>query len=241
MDIREFQSTNEWRIDVNYPINRYTVFDYFKTSPFYEPTCNNEIVRNRQLDRSALVNMVGLEYELDLSDEVATPGEIGFVIRKQYRESPTSTRLLSLYYVVAVKLDVNQEIGRYEPILPGTIIPMPDLNAVILFNINAATYYLERAITELSSAFKPSATSEAPHAGVANSNLPALTQPSYQSTASAAAADEQDVQDALLTFDPTSVLPELPELPEATSTHVKAKLFEDTLAIFRESIEADKK
>ncbi len=149
MELRELEATQEWRHDSwikAYPLNRMTVLDYFKCSAFYDPSCNNEILVHQQRDRSHLRNMKGVEYEVDLSEEVATPNDAAFLIRKQRRLSPDKTVLLSLYYVVAVDLPVDIRLGRYEPILKGTVFTMPDLQAVMMFHTNASMYYLRTAM-----------------------------------------------------------------------------------------------
>ncbi|CAH2053126.1 unnamed protein product [Thlaspi arvense] len=54
----------------SYPLDRNYVFDYFALSPFYDITCNNEMLRRRSihpLDRSHLSKMTGLEYVIRMS------------------------------------------------------------------------------------------------------------------------------------------------------------------------------
>ena len=159
--------TSAWRYEAwlhAYPLNRATVLDYFKHSPFYSLQANNERINaavaaaqqpsaqpQQQTQRpgqaqgqgpaaeaasapassfaslTALRHMEGLEYTLDAplaaaDTAAAAPAASYFVIRKQWRVSPSVAQLLSVYYVVAALEPLAA------PSLPvGSVIPMPHL------------------------------------------------------------------------------------------------------------------
>ncbi|XP_064621620.1 mediator of RNA polymerase II transcription subunit 6-like isoform X2 [Lineus longissimus] len=85
--------------------------DYFsdRSNQFYDPTCNNEIVKMQRLNPEQLNNMPGLEYIL-----LHVQPPILYVIRKQHRHSPTQVTPLADYYIIA-----------------GVIYQAPDLCSVI--------------------------------------------------------------------------------------------------------------
>ncbi len=70
--------------------------------------------------------MTGVEYEVS-SDNVSDSSY--FVIRKQYRDGPDQVRLLNVYYVVGVEPPSPHAPAK------GTVFPMPDLHAVLSFNL----------------------------------------------------------------------------------------------------------
>jgi mediator of RNA polymerase II transcription subunit 6 len=71
------------------------VLEYFYTSPFYDPNCNNEIVRTQGLSSVHLQGVVGTEYAVDL--QCSQPPHL-FVIRKQERRSRTAVEALEVFY-----------------------------------------------------------------------------------------------------------------------------------------------
>ncbi|KAK2184178.1 hypothetical protein NP493_277g02016 [Ridgeia piscesae] len=92
-------------------LNQGNILDYFaeRSNPFYDRTCNNEIVRMQRLSSDQLNNMVGLEYVLLHVQE-----PILYVIRKQHRHSPTQATPLADYNIIA-----------------GVVYQAPDLGSVI--------------------------------------------------------------------------------------------------------------
>ncbi|KAL5539508.1 hypothetical protein UlMin_042951 [Ulmus minor] len=70
----------------SYPLNRNLVIDYFTLFPFYNWTCNNELLR---------MKMTGLEY---MPNEVMEPHLL--VIRKQKRDGPEKVTPMLTYYVL---------------------------------------------------------------------------------------------------------------------------------------------
>ncbi len=71
------------------------VLDYFYTSPFYEPNCNNEIIRTQGVSSAHLLSLVGLEYNVDLQ---SSKEPHLYVIRKQLRRSKNATETLDIFY-----------------------------------------------------------------------------------------------------------------------------------------------
>jgi hypothetical protein len=85
----KFSDTNWLHV---YGLSRKSVLDYFYISKFYDASSNNEIIRNERIPNYAnLLNMTGLEFELDTAnmDEPHL-----FVIKKQIRKSPETVELM---------------------------------------------------------------------------------------------------------------------------------------------------
>jgi len=104
------------------------VMAYFsdRRNPFYDVTCNNEVLKmqNRSLDQ--LANLQGVEYCLLYVQE-----PILYVIRKQNRNSPSHVTPISDYYIVA-----------------GTIYQAPDLCSVVNSRLLSAVNHLQAAFDE---------------------------------------------------------------------------------------------
>nr|CAG4645829.1 EOG090X0E0D [Lynceus sp. MCZ IZ 141354] len=109
-------------------LNPSNVLDYFmeRTNPFYDRTCNNEIVKMQRLNMEQLNNMTGLEYILLHVQE-----PILYVVRKQHRHSPSQVTPLSDYYIVA-----------------GVVYQAPDLGSVVNSRILTAVSHLQSAFDE---------------------------------------------------------------------------------------------
>ena len=86
-------------------LNTNNVMDYFsdRRNPFYDATCNNEVLKMQRASLDQLANMTGIEYCLLYVQE-----PILYVIRKQQRQSPTHTTPISDYYIVG---KVSREKG----------------------------------------------------------------------------------------------------------------------------------
>merc|ERR1712223_305453 len=107
------------------------VMDYFsdRRNPFYDPQCNNEVLRMQRASLDQLVNMTGIEYSLQFVQE-----PILYVIRKQQRHSPTQITPISDYYIVA-----------------GTIYQAPDLCSVVNSRLLSSISHLQSAFEETKS------------------------------------------------------------------------------------------
>ncbi|KAG2457892.1 MED6 polymerase, partial [Polypterus senegalus] len=92
-------------------LNPGNVLDYFseRSNPFYDRTCNNEVVKMQRLTLDHLNQMVGVEYILLHAQE-----PILYIIRKQQRQSPTQVAPLADYYIIL-----------------GVVYQAPDLGSVI--------------------------------------------------------------------------------------------------------------
>ncbi|CAN7979265.1 unnamed protein product, partial [Ixodes persulcatus] len=99
------------------------VMDYFseRSNPFYDRTCNNEIVKMQRLSADQLSQMTGLEYILLHAQE-----PILYVVRKQHRHSPSQVTPLADYYVLA-----------------GVVYQAPDLGAVLNSRLLATAHRLQ--------------------------------------------------------------------------------------------------
>eukprot|EP00474_Spongospora_subterranea_P004090 CRZ04548.1 hypothetical protein [Spongospora subterranea] len=122
-----------------WPLNRSTLFDYFKQSTFYDSSCNNELlILQRTVDHSHLKTMVGLEYEVDSSSR-ASESPSYFLIKKQDRHSETSTTCLAVYYIIGTGPQW------------GTIYQMPSVYSVLVCNLGTSSYYVGQALEALAS------------------------------------------------------------------------------------------
>ncbi|XP_063703259.1 mediator of RNA polymerase II transcription subunit 6 [Culicoides brevitarsis] len=112
-------------------LNTQNVMDYFseKSNPFYERTCNNEVVRMQRQSMDNLSNMIGVEYILLHVQE-----PILYVIRKQHRHSPESVTPLADYYIIA-----------------GIVYQAPNLENVFSSRILSTVQHLQSAFEESSS------------------------------------------------------------------------------------------
>eukprot|EP00112_Aurelia_sp_Birch-Aquarium-sp1_P011831 Seg2488.3 transcript_id=Seg2488.3/GoldUCD/mRNA.D3Y31 product="Mediator of RNA polymerase II transcription subunit 6" protein_id=Seg2488.3/GoldUCD/D3Y31 len=109
-------------------LNGENVLDYFcqRTNPFYDRTCNNEVVKMQRLDPSQLQLMTGIEYEL-----IHGQDPILYLIRKQYRHSAEQVTFLSSYYILA-----------------GVVYQAPDLGSVLNSRLLSTVHNLEQAFDE---------------------------------------------------------------------------------------------
>nr|CAG4635079.1 EOG090X0E0D [Alona affinis] len=91
-------------------LNPANVMDYFQsnTNPFYDRTCNNEIVKMQRLNMDHLSNLTGLEYMLLHVQE-----PILYVIRKQHRHSPTVVTPLADFYIIAGVVYQAPDLGYW--------------------------------------------------------------------------------------------------------------------------------
>ncbi|XP_065094496.1 mediator of RNA polymerase II transcription subunit 6-like [Ochlerotatus camptorhynchus] len=112
-------------------LNPANVMDYFseKSNPFYDRTCNNEIVRMQRQSLDLLNNMTGVEYIL-----LHVQDPILYVIRKQHRHTPSEATPLADYYIIA-----------------GTVYQAPDLASVFNSRILSTVHHLQSAFEEASS------------------------------------------------------------------------------------------
>ncbi|XP_006865677.1 PREDICTED: mediator of RNA polymerase II transcription subunit 6-like [Chrysochloris asiatica] len=91
VDIRDNLLGISWVDSAWIPIlNSGSVLDYFseRSNPFYDRTCNNEVVKMQRLTLEHLNQMVGVEYILLHAQE-----PILFIIRKQQRQSSTQDKV----------------------------------------------------------------------------------------------------------------------------------------------------
>ncbi|KAG8560860.1 hypothetical protein GDO81_015164 [Engystomops pustulosus] len=108
VDIRDNLLSISWVDSSWIPIlNTGTVLDYFseRSNPFYDRTCNNEVVKMQRLTLDHLNQMVGVEYILLHAQE-----PILFIIRKQQRQSPTQAIPLADYYIIAGVIWSTQDL-----------------------------------------------------------------------------------------------------------------------------------
>ncbi|XP_032219620.2 mediator of RNA polymerase II transcription subunit 6 [Nematostella vectensis] len=104
------------------------VLDYFsqRTNPFYDRTCNNEVVKMQRLDPATLLSMTGIEYSV-----IHVQDPILFVIRKQHRHSATQVTPMADYYILA-----------------GIVYQAPDLCSVVNSRMLSALHNFQSAFKE---------------------------------------------------------------------------------------------
>ncbi|XP_006632732.1 mediator of RNA polymerase II transcription subunit 6 [Lepisosteus oculatus] len=109
-------------------LNPGNVLDYFseRSNPFYDRTCNNEVVKMQRLTLDHLNQMVGVEYILLHAQE-----PILYIIRKQQRQSPSQVIPLADYYIIA-----------------GVVYQAPDLGSVIGSRVLSAVHGIQSAFDE---------------------------------------------------------------------------------------------
>uniref|UniRef100_A0A3P8YZ15 Mediator of RNA polymerase II transcription subunit 6 n=1 Tax=Esox lucius TaxID=8010 RepID=A0A3P8YZ15_ESOLU len=109
-------------------LNPGNVLEYFseRSNPFYDRSCNNEVVKMQRLSMEHLNQIVGVEYILLHAQE-----PILYIIRKQQRQSPTQVIPISDYYIIA-----------------GVVYQAPDLGSVIGSRVLSAVHGIQSAFDE---------------------------------------------------------------------------------------------
>ncbi|KAK3587429.1 hypothetical protein CHS0354_007915 [Potamilus streckersoni] len=109
-------------------LNPSNILDYFseRSNPFYDRTCNNEVIKMQRLSQDQLSNMTGVEYVL-----LHAQDPILYIVRKQHRHSPQQVTPLADYYIIA-----------------GIVYQAPDLCSVINSRLLNAVYNLQTAFEE---------------------------------------------------------------------------------------------
>ncbi|CAH0400519.1 unnamed protein product [Chilo suppressalis] len=109
-------------------LNPSNIMDYFseRSNPFFDRTCNNEVVKMQRLSMDQLQNMTGLEYIL-----LHVQDPILYVIRKQLRHSSTQATPLADYYIIA-----------------GIVYQAPDLASVLNSRLLSAVHHLQCSFEE---------------------------------------------------------------------------------------------
>ncbi|KAG0239624.1 Mediator of RNA polymerase II transcription subunit 6 [Mortierella sp. GBA43] len=122
---------HEWILGVG-GLNPDNVLDYFALSPFWDPECNNAVLRmqtqfnNLGEMKQRLSEMTGVEFAL-VHDRFPTL----FVIQKQRRRSPQEVKPMAIYYV-----------------LHGSIYQCPDLQTLLSNRILGSLHHVESAFNE---------------------------------------------------------------------------------------------
>ncbi|KAI1285002.1 Mediator of RNA polymerase II transcription subunit 6 [Halotydeus destructor] len=110
-------------------LNPSNILDYFseRSNPFYDRTCNNEIIKMQRADPEQMNHMQGKEYILLHCQE-----PILYVIRKQYRHTPSEVTPQADYYILA-----------------GYVYQAPDLNSVLNSRMLTTVHHLLSAFDEV--------------------------------------------------------------------------------------------
>ncbi|CAG2159989.1 unnamed protein product [Oppiella nova] len=109
-------------------LNQHNVLEYFseRSNPFYDRTCNNEILKMQRLPIEQLSKFQGIEYILLHCQE-----PILYVIRKQERLTPAQATPIADYYIIA-----------------GVVYQAPDLHSLINSRILSTVHHLSSAFDE---------------------------------------------------------------------------------------------
>ncbi|CAG2112091.1 unnamed protein product [Medioppia subpectinata] len=109
-------------------LGQHNVLEYFseRSNPFYDRTCNNEILKMQRLATDQLSKFQGIEYILLHCQE-----PILYVIRKQERHSPSQATPIADYYIIA-----------------GVVYQAPDLHSLINARILSTCHHLSSAFEE---------------------------------------------------------------------------------------------
>ncbi|OAQ35132.1 MED6-domain-containing protein [Linnemannia elongata AG-77] len=122
---------HEWIMGVG-GLNPDNVLDYFAQSPFWDPSCNNAIIRmqtqfnNLGEMTQKLKEQRGLEFAL-IHERYPTL----FIIQKQERKGPDWVLPMDIYYV-----------------LNGSIYMNPDIQTLLSNRILGSLFYVESAFNE---------------------------------------------------------------------------------------------
>ncbi len=132
----------------------HNVMDYFseRSNPFYDRTCNNEVLKMQRASPEQLQNMQGVEFCL-----LHVQDPILYVVRKQHRHSPTQV-LCTLcmlhaagmtYMILLPPLPPPQvtPIADYY-IIAGTVYQAPDLGSVLNSRLISTVNHLQAAFEE---------------------------------------------------------------------------------------------
>uniref|UniRef100_A0A674P068 Mediator of RNA polymerase II transcription subunit 6 n=1 Tax=Takifugu rubripes TaxID=31033 RepID=A0A674P068_TAKRU len=108
-------------------LNPGNVLDYFseRSNPFYDRTCNNEVVKMQRLTLEHLKNLLYLCLIFSQMEPIL------YIIRKQQRQSPTQVIPISDYYIIA-----------------GVVYQAPDLGTVISSRVLSAVHGIQSAFDE---------------------------------------------------------------------------------------------
>ncbi|GJQ66252.1 MED6 [Trypoxylus dichotomus] len=98
-------------------LNTANVMDYFseRSNPFFDRTCNNEIVKMQRLNPDQLQNMVGLEYVLLHVQEPILYVIPGVVYQAPDLASVLNSRLLSTVHHLQAAFEEASGFSRYHP------------------------------------------------------------------------------------------------------------------------------
>ncbi|RKP24982.1 mediator complex, subunit Med6, partial [Syncephalis pseudoplumigaleata] len=125
------------------PLNPVTVLDYFEHSPFWDPTCNNAVLKMQTQFNALEALQEHLRQVLGLHRLLATARRMTgvefsvvherwpalFIIRKQLRRGPNEVVPLAVYHVVH-----------------GHVYQSPDMLTLLNTRISTSLHHLEKAM-----------------------------------------------------------------------------------------------
>lgn len=123
-------------------LSRSNALEYFSSSPFYDKTCNNEVLKMqskfREVTPDQLHKMVGIEYALGKPSPVIT-------IEKLYRHSSKNVDVLAIFYIVNGYI---YQAPRVQKIYSSR------LTNALFYIYNALDLYRERRTFDIRDGFK---------------------------------------------------------------------------------------
>jgi hypothetical protein len=121
-----------------YGLSKVNVLDYFYSSPFFDISSNNQLIRTQGVTPDHLLSMVGLEYVLDQVN-ISEPNL--YVIKMQFRKSLRETSPRDIFYCI-----------------DGIIYKSPDMLDLVRSRIAKASHYLGNSFDELHQTISYSST-----------------------------------------------------------------------------------
>ncbi|ETV76695.1 hypothetical protein H257_09172 [Aphanomyces astaci] len=123
-----------------FPLDHQSVLYYFAGSPWYDKSCNNEILKMQRRPLEHLQGMTGIEYELQPNEAKQLP-QVLYVIHKKNRTSPRTANVMAVYYV-----------------LDCTIYQAPNTYTLLTSRLKKCSYRINKAFKALSAGVRFSPT-----------------------------------------------------------------------------------
>ena len=111
-------------------LSRNNILEYFYSSPFFDSTSDNQVLRIQGVSPDNLIDMIGMQYIIDLQN-LSEPDL--FIIKQIKRKDKNTIDVLAVYYC-----------------FQGTIYKGPNMLDLLKSRITKSTYYLLQSFIEVS-------------------------------------------------------------------------------------------